>query len=97
MRVARTEERWFAAEILRLEGEANMTLGQHGHAQAEACFKRALAIAESQEARLWELRTTSSLSRIRGDSDVCERLASLRASLQEANQSADIDSATSAG
>jgi class 3 adenylate cyclase/predicted ATPase len=97
MRVERTEERWFAAEILRLEGEANMTLGQHGDAQAEACFKRALAIAESQEARLWELRATSSLSRIRGDSHVCERLASLRASLQEANQSADIDSATSAG
>ncbi len=33
-------------------------------AQAEACFQQALAIARSQRAKSWELRTAMSLSRL---------------------------------
>jgi predicted ATPase len=70
IRIERTEERWFAAEILRLEGEANMMLGPDSHVRAEACLKRSLSVAREQEARLWELRAASSLSRIQGDRDI---------------------------
>ena len=34
------------------------------HAQAEACFLRAIAIARKQQAKSWELRATTSLARL---------------------------------
>ena len=53
-RVERSGERWFSAEILRLEGEANLALGRDRLARAKACFARALETAAGQGARLWE-------------------------------------------
>jgi predicted ATPase len=79
-RVERTGECWFAAEILRLEGEVNLTLGQDRLARARACFAQALETAAGQGARLWELRAALSLARIEaGDADLRRRLSRLRA------------------
>jgi predicted ATPase len=59
-----TKERRREAEIHRLQGELLRSLpGQHG-AEAEVCFKRALAVARQQSARLWELRAAGSLARL---------------------------------
>ena len=66
-RVERTGERWFSAEILRLEGEANLALGRDRLARAKACFARALETAAGQGARLWELRAALSLARVEAD------------------------------
>jgi predicted ATPase len=63
--VARTGERWFAGELNRHKGQ--LLLGQ-GHAEAaEELFRKALSIAEEQEAKLWELRAAASLARLRRD------------------------------
>jgi predicted ATPase len=61
----RTEERWFAAELNRRKGEL---LLRQGHSEAtEELYRKALGIAEEQDAKLWELRAAASLARIRRD------------------------------
>ena len=61
----RTGERWFAAELNRHKGQ--MLLRQ-GHSEAaEELYRKALSIAEEQEAKLWELRAAVSLARLRRD------------------------------
>jgi predicted ATPase len=61
----RTGERWFAAELYRHRGQL---LLRQGHSEAaEELYRRALSIAEKQEAKLWELRAAASLARLRRD------------------------------
>jgi tetratricopeptide (TPR) repeat protein len=48
------------AEIYRLRGELLITMGDP--ASAEASFRRAIAVAHSQSAKLWELRAAISLA-----------------------------------
>src|SRR5215831_18309726 len=63
--VARTGERWFAAELHRLKGKV---LLRQGHAEAaEGLYRKALSIAQEQEAKLWELRAAASLARLHRD------------------------------
>ena len=63
--VERTGERWFAAELNRHKGRL---LLRQGHAEAaENFYRKALSIAEEQEAKLWELRAAVSLARLRRD------------------------------
>jgi predicted ATPase len=63
--VERTGERWFAAELNRRKGQL---LLRQGHSEtAEQLFRKALSIAEDQEAKLWELRAAGSLARLRRD------------------------------
>ena len=63
--VERTGERWFAAELNRHKGQL---LLRQGHAEAaEELYRKALGIAEEQEAKLWELRAAVSLARLRRD------------------------------
>ncbi len=63
--VERTGERWFAAELNRHKGEL---LLRQGHSEAaEELYRKALSIAEEQEAKLWELRAAASLARLRRD------------------------------
>ena len=63
--VERTGERWFAAELNRHKGQL---LLQQGHSEtAEGLYREALRIAVEQEARLWELRATTGLARLRRD------------------------------
>jgi predicted ATPase len=63
--VERTGERWFAAELNRHKGRP---LLRQGHAEAvEKRYRKALSIAEGQDAKLWELRAAMSLARLRRD------------------------------
>jgi predicted ATPase len=63
--VERTGERWFAAELNRLKGQL---LLRQGHAEAaEELYRKALSIAQEQEAKLWELRAAVSLARLLRD------------------------------
>jgi adenylate cyclase len=59
-----TGERWYDPELYRLKGE--LLLQQHANNQAEAedCFHHALDIARTQQAKSFELRTTTSLARL---------------------------------
>jgi len=62
---ARTGERWFLAELIRHKGQL---LLRQGHSDAaEELYRKALSIAEEQEAKLWELRAAMSLARLRRD------------------------------
>ena len=59
-------ERWYEAELYRLKGE--FLLAQHPKAAAEqaaGCFLQSLEIARVQNAKLWELRTSMSLAKLR--------------------------------
>jgi class 3 adenylate cyclase/predicted ATPase len=58
----RIGERWFAAELYRHKGQ--LMLQQGDSDAAEELYRRALAIAREQEARLWELRAAVSLARL---------------------------------
>jgi class 3 adenylate cyclase/predicted ATPase len=63
--VERTGERWFAAELDRRKGQLVL---RQGHSEAaEELYRKALSIAEGQEAKLWELRAAASLARLRRD------------------------------
>src|SRR5215471_7443087 len=54
-------ERFFEAELHRLRGEIFLTLGRRG--EAEAGLRRALTIAQQQQARWWELRAATTLAK----------------------------------
>jgi len=62
--VRKTAERLPEAELWRLKGELAQRTGLEGLAEAEDCFHKANAVARSQEAKLWELRATTSLARL---------------------------------
>jgi predicted ATPase/class 3 adenylate cyclase len=66
-RVRRTKEQWFKAELHRLRGEVLLRSPKDHRTQAEACFDKALSVAQQQDARLWELRSATSLARLWGD------------------------------
>jgi len=57
-----TEERSFEAELHRLRGEALLAAGSDDEGEAE--LLRALQVAESQQARLWQLRAAASVARL---------------------------------
>jgi class 3 adenylate cyclase/predicted ATPase len=65
-RAHQTGESWFEAELHRLQGEALRQSSEpdDGEASAVASFRRALAVARDQGARLWELRAATSLAHI---------------------------------
>jgi predicted ATPase len=69
----RTGERWLEAELYRHKGQL---LLREGHIEpAEKLYRKALSVAQEQEAKLWELRAAVSLARLRRDQD---RLAEAR-------------------
>ena len=57
-----TEERWCQAETLRLRGDVQLAMGNAS--RAEAGYREAIAIAQPQSAKLWELRAATSLARL---------------------------------
>jgi predicted ATPase len=59
-----TGERWYAAELHRLQGALWLSRSADKSAEAEACFQHAMTIAQSQGAKAWELRTATSLARL---------------------------------
>jgi class 3 adenylate cyclase/predicted ATPase len=79
--VAKTGERYNEAELYRLKGELTLQKGRVAspmpsapdpqpltpdpRGEAEAYFLKAIEIAQSQQAKSWELRATMSLARLR--------------------------------
>jgi predicted ATPase len=61
----RTGDRWYLAELNRRKGQ--LLLRQGDSEAAEELYRKALSIAEKQEAKLWELRAAVSLARLRRD------------------------------
>ena len=59
-----TQERFYEAEVHRVQGTLVLAQAADQHAQAETCFQHALAIARRQQARSWELRAAMSLARL---------------------------------
>jgi predicted ATPase len=72
-----TGERWIQAETLRLTGDVLAATGDPPG--AEASYREAIAIAQRQSAKLWELRAATSVARLRRDqgkvSQACDLLA----------------------
>jgi predicted ATPase len=62
--VNRTEERLWEAEIHRLKGAFLLQQGSDNSTAAESCFHHAIAVAQSQQAKSWELRAATSLARL---------------------------------
>jgi predicted ATPase len=59
-----TGERWSEPELHRLKGELLLQQSSDNQAEAEGCFHHAISIAQHQQAKSWELRTTTSLARL---------------------------------
>lgn len=76
------------AELLRLEGEALLGLGEP--AAADACFRDALATARRQDARALELRAAASRMRARpAEAEARQDLAAVLAACDEGHDSLD--------
>jgi class 3 adenylate cyclase/predicted ATPase len=57
-----TDNRWFLAETFRQTGDVLLATGDP--APAEASYCEAIALAQQQSAKLWELRAATSLARL---------------------------------
>ncbi len=62
--VERTDERFYEAELNRLQGELLLQQSRAQQSEAESCFRKAIEIAQKQEAKSWELRAATSLARL---------------------------------
>ena len=58
------ENRWWEAELYRLQGELWLQQEPPDHSQAEAALLRAVAVAQEQQAKSLELRAATSLARM---------------------------------
>jgi class 3 adenylate cyclase/predicted ATPase len=61
-RVETTQERWAEAEMHRMRG--TLLHSMHEHAAAEDSYHHALAVAQRQSAKFWELRAAFDLARL---------------------------------
>jgi predicted ATPase len=59
-----TGERWYESEYYRLKGELLLQHSSDNATEAESCFSQAISIAQSQQAKSWELRAATSLARL---------------------------------
>jgi predicted ATPase len=57
-------ERFYEADLHRLQGELLLRQSEEAGLEAEACFQRALDIARHQQAKSLELRAATSLARL---------------------------------
>jgi len=96
-RVAATEERWWEAEVSRLQGELLLRLPRPEIPQATACLHQALDVARHQQAKALELRAALRLSRLwreQGQHDEArELLAPLYSWFTEGFDTADLQEA----
>jgi predicted ATPase len=60
----KTSERWYEPELHRLKGALLLQRSSDNQAEAETCFQQAIRIAQSQQAKSWELRAATSLARL---------------------------------
>jgi predicted ATPase len=59
-----TGERWYEPELHRLKGELLLPQSSSNQTEAESCFHHAIAVAQNQQAKSFELRTATSLARL---------------------------------
>ena len=59
-----TGERWCEPELYRLQGALLLQQSPNHSVEAEICFHHAIRIAQSQQAKSWELRAATSLARL---------------------------------
>jgi predicted ATPase len=92
--VRTTNEEYYEAELHRLRGELLLHQSQRGEEGAEAAFLQGLDVARRQGARSWELRSASSLFRLklarRGDSKARSSLAKVYGSFTEGFETPDL-------
>jgi predicted ATPase len=62
--VDESEHRIYETEMHRLKGELLLQRSPDNHTEAETCYHKALDVAQSQQAKSWELRAATSLSRL---------------------------------
>jgi predicted ATPase len=62
--LSRTGEGIWEAELRRLKGELLLTENWRKRHEAEQCFRKAITIAQRQQAKWWGLRATLSLARL---------------------------------
>ena len=62
--VAKTQERWWEAELHRLKGEFLLSLATADPTEVETCYRSAIAVAQAQSAKMLELRAAVSLARL---------------------------------
>jgi len=64
LRVEKTGERYYGAELHRIKGELLLRQSAPDKEEAEGCFQTALEVARTQSAKSLELRAAMSLSRL---------------------------------
>jgi class 3 adenylate cyclase/tetratricopeptide (TPR) repeat protein len=64
---ATTGERWYEPELLRFKADMLVARSKQRSDEAEHCLKAAIALAQQQKAKFWELRASTSLSRLWAD------------------------------
>jgi len=85
-------ERYWEAELHRLEGEVLLAAGDDAD-RAEACFRRALAVAGRQGATSLELRAALSLSRLGRSPDAHQLLGDVLGRFSEGHDTVDLRAA----
>jgi class 3 adenylate cyclase/predicted ATPase len=55
---------WYESELYRLKGTLLLNLASDNQSEAETCFHKAIAIAQNQSSKSWELRAATSLARL---------------------------------
>ena len=92
--VEKSNERWFEAELHRLQGELLLQQDSKQQKEAEQCFTRSLEVARAQQARSLELRAGLSLSRLwvqQGNASEAQQLLQpIIAGFSEASDSSDL-------
>ena len=63
-RASATNERYYEAELHRSRGECLLAQGHRAQVDAEASLRHAINVAQRQNAKLWELRASTSLARL---------------------------------
>jgi predicted ATPase len=90
-------ERWWKADLHRLEGELLLIRASNNQAEAEACFRRALEVARAQSAKALELRASTSLARLWAEqgrrAEAHDLLASVYGRFTEGFDTADLKDA----
>jgi len=59
-----TGGRWYAPELYRLKGALLLQQSSDNDTEAETCFHHAMAIAQNQQAKSFELRAATNLARL---------------------------------
>jgi adenylate cyclase len=93
--VEKSGERWWEAELYRLQGELLLAAAGDGARgdQAEACFRRALEVAGRQGASSLELRAALSLSRLGSSPDAHQLLSEVAGRFTEGHDTVDLRAA----